>query len=391
MVATIFTKWLVQRWSGKAGLIVLLLVVACASRPDETAEIRTLTPTEAVDLAQGPSIPETPENYRPGGEDGIHTIVAFSAGGADGAFGAGVLSGWTAHGTRPDFDVVTGVSTGALLAVLAFLGPEYDPLIEELYTSQTNETIFRKLGLGGLFGDSLYDNKPFQAQLEAVVTEEFVAKIAEEHRKGRRLYVATTNLDAGEVVIWDMGKIAQGGRTNPLQHFQKVLRASAAVPGYFEPVYIKPKRGVQLRQAHVDGGVKEPVVFSKFMARSPAAKKQLFMVINGTTRRYNASQPVKPTLADITRKTISELIRELQHDTIFRHYVDAKNTGIAFHITSIPDSIPIAQESLNFDKVRMRKLFNAGRAIGAQGISAWHTRPPQTDLQDRQIVKVEQQ
>lgn len=380
-----------NRWFGIAGLALLLLAAACASRPEETAEIRTLVPTEAIDLAQGPGFPEIAETSRPGGADGIHTIVAFSAGGADGAFGAGVLSGWSAHGSRPDFDVVTGVSTGALLAVLAFLGPEYDALIEQLYTTQSNETIFRKLGFGGLFGDSLYDNAPFKEQLEEIVTEELVAKIAAEHLKGRRLYVATTNLDAGEVVIWDMGKIAQGGRTNPLQHFQKVLRASAAVPGYFKPVYIKPKRGVQLRQAHVDGGVKEPVVFSRFMARSPVKKKQLFMVINGTTRRYNASRPVEPTLADISRKTISELVRELQHDTIFRHYVDATNSGTAFHMTSIPDSIPIAQESLDFNPARMRKLFDAGRAIGAKGTGEWHTRPPELDMQERQIKRVAQQ
>ena len=386
MFATKTMKREANRWFGIAGIALLLLVAACASRPEETAEIRTLIPTEAVDLAQGPVLTNSSEESRPGGADRIHTIVAFSAGGADGAFGAGILSGWTASGTRPDFDVVTGVSTGALLAVLAFLGPEYDPLIEELYTTQTNETIFRKLGLGGLFSDSLYDNAPFKAQLEEVVTEELVAKIAAEHNKGRRLYVATTNLDAGEVVIWDMGKIAQGGRTNPLQHFQKVLRASAAVPGYFKPVYIKPKRGVQLRQAHVDGGVKEPVLFSRFMARSPVKKKQLFMVINGTTRRYNASRPVEPTLADISRKTISELIRELQHDTIFRHYVDARNSGTDFRMTSIPDSIPIAQESLNFDPVRMRKLFSAGRAIGAQGTSGWHTMPPQTDMREHQVA-----
>ena len=367
-----------------AGTMVLFILAACANRPEETAEIRTLVPMEAIDIAQGPQLPVGVNGIRPGGEDGIQTVVAFSAGGADGAFGAGILSGWTAHGSRPEFDVVTGVSTGALLAVLAFLGPDYDRLIERLYTSQTNEKIFRNQGLGGVFGDSLYDNTPLKKQIEDIVTQGLLDKVAEEHRKGRRLYVVTTNLDAGSEVIWDMGKIAQGGRTNTLLHFQKVLRASAAVPGYFKPVYIKPQRGVQLRQAHVDGGVKEPVLFSPFMVDVPARKKQLFLIINGSTAQHNAHRPVEPKLSEIARKTITELIRELQEDTIFRHYTTAKNAGAEFNVVSIPDSIPIAQESLNFDQERMKKLFKAGYDIGASG--KWRTMPRSIHERDRQIA-----
>ena len=357
-------------------LIALSLVSACAMRPKETEDIRTEIPTEAVDPTAITVDALGVDNREKGTGDGVHTILALSAGGADGAFGAGVLAGWTANGTRPEFDVVTGVSTGALLAVLAFLGPEYDGLMKELYTTQTNESIFKKRGLSGLLGDSLYDNTPLKEQIQAHVTEAMLAKIAAEHAKGRRLYVATTNIDAGEVVIWDMGRIAQGGRTNTLLHFQKVLRASSAVPGYFQPVYIKPQRGVQLRQAHVDGGVKEPVVYADFMARSKVSDRELYMVINGTTRRYNASEPVEATLASITRKTISELLRELQRDTIFRHYVSAKNADVDFHLTSIPDSIPIAQESLNFDIKRMNRLYRAGYEIGLKGPDSWATRPP---------------
>jgi len=382
-----------QRYSFlKAGgilLALLLTVVACASRPDESAETRTLTPTEAIDVGRLESAASEGDQPSPADADGVHTILALSAGGADGAFGAGVLAGWTAHGSRPEFDVVTGVSTGALLAVLAFLGPEYDSIIERLYTTQTNETIFRKLGLGGLFGDSLYDNSPFQAQIESVVTEDLLRKIAAEHAKGRRLYVATTNLDAGASVIWDMGRIAQGGRTNPLQHFQKVLRASAAVPGLFKPVYIKPQRGVQLRQAHVDGGVKEPVLYANFMARSTAPEKQLFLVINGTARRFNASTPVKPTLAGIAQKTISEMLRELERETIFRHYVEVQNSGVGFNMIAIPDSIPIAQRSLNFDPARMRRLYDAGYALGRQGTAVWQNEPPSNRSPAHQPVSAE--
>jgi predicted acylesterase/phospholipase RssA len=222
----------------------------------------------------------------------------------------------------------------------------------------------------------LYDYTPLKKQIESVITEELIAKIAQEHAKGRRLYVATTNLDAGELVIWDMGEIANGGRTNPVQHFQKVLRASAAVPGFFPPVYIKPQRGVQLRQAHVDGGVKAPILVSDAMYVSRQKKRQLFMIVNGNTTKFNSSVPVSGKLADIVQKSIAELMRELMDDTIYRGYASAVNSGMKFYMTSIPDSILPSQKSLNFDKARMRKLFEAGRKVGVNGLKAWTRQPP---------------
>ncbi|MEM7290720.1 MAG: patatin-like phospholipase family protein [Pseudomonadota bacterium] len=370
----------VARRCNVAVILVACLLAACISRPQESEAIRTQIPQEAVDPDY---VPELPGDTPVVSNDNKHTILALSAGGADGAYGAGVLAGWTAKGTRPSFDVVTGVSTGALLAVMAFLGPEYDELTRQLYTTQTNASIFRSRGIGGLFGDSLYDNAPFKAQIERYITKQVIDKVASEHDKGRRLYIATTNLDAGELVIWDMGRIAKGGRSNPLQHFQKVLRASASVPGFFKPVYIKPQRGVQLRQAHVDGGVKEPILFADFMGASALPEKHLYMIINGTTRRYNASTPVEANLASIAQKTIAELMRELQRDKIYRHYTVARNSGIDFRLTSIPDSIPISQESLDFDIVRMRQLYDAGFAAGQRGPDQWPDRPPTSRLPSR--------
>jgi len=351
-------------------LFLCLIVTSCASRPEEGTVIRTKLPIEAVDPASPNSLP--PQRSR----DEHHTVLALSAGGADGAFGAGVMAGWTASGERPKFDVVTGVSTGALLSVLSFLGPKYDELARELYTTQTNDQIFKRRGLNGIFSDSLFDNSPLKAQIEKHITPALLSEVAAEHKKGRRLYVATTNLDAGELVIWDMGQIALGGRQSPVQHFQKVLRASAAVPGFFPPVYIKPQTGVQLRQAHVDGGVKEPILYANFMGASSAPKKDIYLIVNGTTRRFNDSIPVKPNLASIAQKTIVELMRELQSDTVFRHYTRAKNAGIEFHLTSIPDEIPISNKSLDFNPERMQLLYNAGFKIGSKGPRQWNTKPP---------------
>ena len=350
-------------------------VSTCAQRPEESVGIRTLLPMEAVEELNVLKASIGFESIGKKAGDGVHTVLALSSGGADGAYGAGVLVGWTKSGTRPKFDVVTGVSTGALQAVLAFLGPEYDPLLEEFYTTLESKDILRSKGLGGLFGDSLYDNKPLKKQIERVITPQLLEKIAVEHDTGRRLYVATTNLDAGDLTIWDMGKIAKGGRTNKLLHFQKVLRASSAVPAYFEPVYIKPQRGIQLRQAHVDGGVKKPVLVSDFMFRSRLKKKALYMIINGSTSKYNATHAVKPTLAEISRKTILEMMRELQDNTIYRDYVLANHERAKFRITSIPDSFPASVDMLKFDNVRMKKLFVIGHAVGVSGTKSWATEP----------------
>lgn len=363
-------------------LLAMLVLVACIARPKEAPETRTITPMEAVDPAKQLSYQS---NYRD--EDKVHRVLALSSGGADGAYGAGVMVGWSEAGNRPKFDVVTGVSTGALMAVLTFLGPEYDPMLKRFYTTVTNKDIFNKRGFGAAFSDSLYDYTPLKKQIEEVITDELLAKVAAEHAKGRRLYIGTTNLDAGELVIWDMGDIADGGRTNPLQHFQKVMRASAAVPGYFPPVYIKPQRGVQLRQSHVDGGVKAPVLVSDVMLVSNEKKRELFMVINGNTGRFNASQPVSGKLADIARKSISELMRQLMDDGMYRGYVSAVNSGAKFHMTGIPDEIRPSQESLDFDPVRMNKLFEAGRKVGLSGPAGWRKTPPRLGRYQRIAVK----
>ena len=353
-------------------ILVVLILVACIARPKETAEIRTIAPMEAI-KANGPL--EQSANHVD--DDGIYRILALSSGGADGAYGAGVLVGWSQGQKRPQFDVVTGVSTGALMAVLAFLGPENDGLLEQLYTSIKDEDIYRRKGIGAvLSSDSLYDYTPLKEQIEQVITEELLAKVATQHAKGRRLYVATTNLDAGELVIWDMGEIAIGGRSNPLQHFQKVLRASAAVPGFFPPVYIKPQRGIQLRQAHVDGGVKAPVLVSNSMFNTQLKKRQLYMVINGNTAKFNASHPVSGKLKDIASKSIVELMRELMDDTIYRGYVSAINSNTQFFMTAIPDEFEPSQISLDFDTKRMIKLFEAGRKAGISGVDSWLTAPP---------------
>ncbi|MEO0546012.1 MAG: patatin-like phospholipase family protein [Pseudomonadota bacterium] len=370
-------------------LAVVLALTGCVSRPPESKAIRALTPTEAVDLQNAALTPVSMTQRIASGErvgaSGTLSILALSGGGSDGAYGVGVLNGWTKTGTRPEFDIVTGVSTGALMSVFAFLGPHYDAKLRQLYISQEDSDIFVKRGLGGVLGDSLLDNTPLKRQIEKHITSAVLAEVAQQHALGRRLYVATTNLDASKSVVWDMGLLASGagpGRTNSLQMFQKVLRASAAIPVLFPPVYIKPKRGVQLRQAHVDGAVKAPVLLSDFIFKRPAERRELYVIINGSLAQENSFQAVAPNLMDIASMSVSGLLSELTHQVVYRGYVRARNSGTAFRITAIPDSVPVATDPLAFDQKRLRMLYALGEQR-AQQPGFWWTAPPTLRKYDR--------
>ncbi len=349
-------------------LALVLVLAGCVTRPAESPQYRDALPQEAVSLEQ----PEPINNSA--GDDGVINILALSGGGAYGSYGVGILNGWSERGTRPEFDIVTGVSTGALMSVFAFLGPHYDARLRDFYTNTKKEDIFTSRGIRGLFGDSLYDNAPLKKQIEKYVTKELLQQIAVEHARGRRLYIATTNLDAGALVIWDMGKIASGGRTNPIQHFQKILRASAAVPGFFPPVYIKPQRGVQLRQAHVDGGVKSPLLVSDFLFNGKAKERNLYVIANDSIAQRDAFKAVDGSLSSIARKTIATLTKELLIQNVYRGYIRAKNSGTRFYLTSVPKSLGLNTQSLNFDPKLLRALYAAGRKQ-ALSASPWRSRP----------------
>lgn len=367
-----------------AFIFIIAILAACnVTRPPESAEFRNVTPTEAIAIND-----ETMDGFHAKplstNKDKL-TILALSGGSADGAYGVGVLNGWTKTGRRPTFDIVTGSSTGALISVFAFLGPKYDSLLKDLYLSQTNSSIFRNKGFAGYFSESLFDNEPLKKQIEEILTQDILDEVAAEHEKGRRLYVATTNLDAGELIVWDMGLIASRGlkgRANPLQFFQKILRASAAIPVFFPPVFIKPFRGVQLRQAHADGGVKAPVLLSDFLFDQPARKRKLYIIINGSLSLEDADEPVQPDIQSIAAKSLSGITRELTQQIVFRGYVRANNTNTSYNLTAIPDSIPPKKDALSFDTAYLKQIYNAGET-NIQKPNFWLKTPPTLKQNDR--------
>ena len=367
-------------------LLAVVFLSSCAAvRPEESELIRGTLPDEAI--AAKTATPVGEEGYDD--PDDVLSILALSGGGAYGAYGVGVMTGWTETGLRPEFDVVTGVSTGALISVFAFLGEEYDSLLEELYTTVSNADIFIDKGVKGILSDSLFDYTPFKEQIERVVTEELLAKVAAEHAKGRRLYVATTNLDSAELVVWDMGDIASGGRTDPLLHFRKVLRASAAVPIFFEPVYIKPQRGIQLRQAHVDGGLKAAVLVNDFLFRSDTQKKRLYVVINDSLQESSASGAIEANIPSIAQKSLKTILRTNVVQAVHRAYVTSVQADAEFFLAYVPDRLNDSVGSLDFDPVVMQALFDAGREDALSGYG-WKHLPPEVEPLDRQLQRADE-
>ena len=311
-------------------------------------------------------------------------VLALSGGGADGAFGAGVLVGWTETGKRPKFDVVTGVSTGALQSTFAFLGSGYDDQLKALYTCTCSRDIFAHKGVTGILSDSLMDTEALGEKLEQILSDDILDKVAAEHRAGRRLYVATTNLDAGVVTVWDMGKIASSEHAWRGVLYREVLRASAAVPGFFQPVMIHPHEDGQDEkgQMHVDGGVKAPILLRSFMLQRPARSKNVYMLVNGGMRLTTEHAAVSSSVMSIAKKSISEMLRGLLYKTVYQGYVVTRQSRASFNLGYVPDAVPETKNPLEFDPVEMRALFEAGRDA-VRRPDFWKSEPPRFEQTER--------
>ncbi len=312
----------------------------------------------------------------------VVNFLALSGGGSDGAFGAGVLGGWTASGKRPEFDLVTGVSTGALTAPFAFLGPQYDAALKQVFTQSTTKDIAIMQPVRGLLGgDSLASNAPLAKVVAFYVTDAFLAEVAEQHRKGRRLLIGTTNLDAERPVIWDMGAIANSGKPEALELFRKVLLASAAIPAVFPPGFVKVASGGGVYdEMHVDGGATREVflVPTQFMAQKATGGmginpiRRAYIIRNGhVAPEY---KPVKAKTLSIAGRAVSSLIKSQGVGDLYELFVFAKKNNIDYNLAYIPGDF-IDTSTQAFDPVYMTKLYDLGYRMAEAGYP-WKKLPP---------------
>jgi hypothetical protein len=309
-------------------------------------------------------------------------FLAISGGGDNGAFGAGLLNGWTAAGTRPEFKAVTGVSTGALIAPFAFLGSRYDGAIERFYTGISQKDIFKSRGLiKGMMGDAMADSAPLARLIAQNTDQALLDAIAVEYAKGRVLLVGTAELDSLEPVIWNMTAIAASKDPGALQLFRSVLLASASIPGAFPPVMIDVTvDGARYQEMHADGGTMTqvfayPPSLSAAFSQSTPRRRVLYIIRNA---RLDAEwQTVPRKTMPIAARAIGSLTTTQGIGDLYRIFATTQRDGVDFNLAYIPPTFrPHGKEQ--FDTAYMRELYALGKAQAEAGYK-WEKYPPGFD------------
>lgn len=382
------TTWL----KATAMLMLAMLVAACAT----TRALELAVPAQYSNEAIVPDLAhiriwgdERPGNLKglskqlaSGGKEAHWHILALSGGGPDGAYGAGLLNGWSKSGTRPKFKVVTGISTGAIIAPFAFLGPRYDPQLKTFYTTVKTEDILLPSVVAGLLGGAaLADTRGFDKLIAEHTSEEMLDEIAIEAKKGRYLLIGTTNLDAQRPVIWSIGHLAASGHPKRLKLFRQIIRASAAIPGAFPPVAIEvTANSKKFTELHVDGSVTNQVFayppqlttaqIDRYLGYTP--KRTLYVVRNArVSPQYSATEE---GVLPISVRSIDTLLKSYGVGDLFRLYAIAQRDKLDYNLTYIPSTFSETPEEL-FDPVYMQKLFELGYQKGLDGV-VWEKRPP---------------
>ncbi|MGD9308900.1 MAG: patatin-like phospholipase family protein [Desulfosarcina sp.] len=385
------------------GILFVLIVIACLVTNCAKIPIRKPLPEAFSKTAQIQGIPrakfwgdeipiffeavieQSKEKLKqafPGIYAKPHTYLALSGGGANGAFGAGLMVGWSAVGNRPEFTMVTGISTGALMAPFVFLGEDYDERLKEMYTTHSTKDIVIQYNiLTALTGASIADTTPMKNMLAKYIDQPVMEAIAAEYKKGRRLWIGTTNLDAKRPVIWNIGLIAASGRPNALALIHKIVLASASIPGAFPPVLIEVEAdGRRYDELHVDGGAATQVFL--YPARLDWKIITHKLEVKGPPRVYVIRnsflkpdyEVVEPRILSITGLSIASLIRTQGIGDMYRIYLDCQRDGIDFNLAYIPDSFDMKPNE-DFDPVYMGKLFELGYQKAIHGYP-WDKGPP---------------
>ncbi len=312
-----------------------------------------------------------------------HDYLAISGGGANGAFGAGLLVGWSAEGTRPDFQLVTGISIGALTAPFAFLGSDYDHVLREFFTSYgTDDLVKKRSTLSAIRGDALFSTDRLAALIDEYIDDEVVAKIAEEARKGRLLNIGTTNLDANRPVIWRVTAIAASGHPQAADLIRQVILASASIPAAFPPVAIEVEaNGQRYDELHVDGGTASQVFlypaaidWAEVLQKLESPEMpQIYIIRN--SRLDPKAATIQRRMIPILNRSMASLTRTQGVGDLFRIYALAERDGLDFNLAFIPESFDEQPTEL-FDSAWMGRLFDLGFEMAESGYP-WLAAPPQ--------------
>lgn len=397
-----------KRLASIVSISLLLLISGCATLPRNPVPLDQLYTAEVVGapgvrawgglhspLFQADII----ESVRQETEDAFidpatgkrsYAALAISGGGSDGAFGAGFLYGWSSRGDRPVFKLVTGISTGALIAPFAFLGAAYDEELKQVYTGVSTTSIVDRLNIFRILteSESFTTTAPLQNLISEHIDQELLQRVAMAHDQGRRLYIGTTHMDAQRLVIWNMGLIAQLNTQESLELFRKVLLASASIPSAMPPVLIQVEAGGQIYdEMHADGGTATQVFFHAGTINLSAAGKETGIAIDDTSyaklyilRNGKISpepQQVPRNLPDISARALDTMIKTAALNNLFRMYVFSQKERSEIHYAGIPGDYDSEAKEL-FDKKEMNQLFQVGFAQ-ATSAEPWQKEQPGLD------------
>ena len=310
-------------------------------------------------------------------------FLAISGGGDNGAFGAGLLCGWSERGDRPKFKLVTGVSTGALSAPFVFLGSDYDHALRQVFTATEDSDVFepRKVMIAAISADALTDSAPLRGMISRFLDRQMLSRIAEEYSKGRLLLIMTTNLDQGRPVIWDIGAIAASGHPKAREFIIDILMASAAIPGLFPPVMLDVSHGgMEYQEMHVDGGTTAqaflypPTFDLNRMAGQNRVNRERVAYIVRNGRLFREEADVQRQTLSVATEAASAMIAANGTNDTFRIYLTTKRDGVGYNLAYIDDDFTEPYKG-PFDRAYMNKLFEYGYDLGRKGYQ-WHKAPP---------------
>ena len=330
------------------------------------------------------------ENAVAGKTEGGHLLpahfLAISGGSDDGSFGAGLICGWSDAGTMPTFKLVTGVSTGAMIAPFAFLGRSYMDGLRAVYTMIGPDNVLKKLGIqNAVFGEALADTAPLYGLITHYVNERTLADVASEYKRGRLLLIGTASLDAQRPVIWNIGAIAASGRPGALELIRKVILASASIPGAFPPVMIDVEAdGRRYQEMNVDGGVVAQAFLYpadldlrvNLASTELARERHAYIIRNSRLDPEWAS--VNRRFLTISGRAIATMIHYIGYNDTLRIYATAKRDGIDYNLAYIEPDFPYVKHE-KFDPQYMNALFDSAYAKGRHGFP-WRKAPPILDI-----------
>ena len=303
--------------------------------------------------------------------------LALSGGGFNGAFSAGILTAWTERGDRPQFDVVTGISTGAIVSVFAYLGSDYDDVLTELYTETDFTDLFHFRNIFSLVrNQSLLDITAFEEKVRRIVNDDLVTEIAEQNRAGRHLVIGTTNIDNQRLSLWNIGQIAEHATPQATALIQEIIIASSSIPGAFPARKIEFEQGgQQFDELHVDGGVVRQVFFAPSWVdlRDVDIEQNLYVIRNGSLK--SDFQPVSSRLSQISERAINTLLLNQGIGDVEHIYHNARQQGIHFNLAFIDNDFKSPDDASPYSGEFMTELFEYSHGKMKEG-KAWQAIPP---------------